>query len=365
MSTPQPFAKSTPAYPPGKPLDHRSVAWAALEAVARRHHLSSVIDHLGALPSSIWAELSDTERELKRLETGASGPAAQAVDHLLSTGGKRVRPLVCLLAARAIPAARLRTDLPRLARIAEMVHSASLLHDDVIDLGRLRRGRPAARMVYGNAASVLGGDLLLVRAFDLTRETGIPGLTDALLKAVGRMVTSEALQLERRGRLDVTEDDYFDIVSGKTAALFEWTAEAGARAACAAETEVDALGIFGHEVGMAFQLVDDVMDLSRDPKGIGKSAMQDLSSGTLTYPVIHAARLRPERIALLGKANQDTETVGRLIIETVEATGGLVAARREIDRRTSAAMNALASLPATPARTVMKALASQLADRTR
>jgi octaprenyl-diphosphate synthase len=220
-------------------------------------------------------------------------------------------------------------------------------------------------VVYGNAASVLGGDLLLLRAFALTRATGIPGLFDSLLKTAGRMIASEALQLERRGRLDVTEDDYFDIVSGKTAALFEWTAEAGARAACAPETSVEALRTFGREVGMAFQLVDDVLDLARAPKDLGKCAMQDLCSGTLTYPVIHAARHQPERIALLGGADQDAETIGRMIIETVEATGGLAAARREIDRRTSVAVDALASLPATPARAVMQALANQLADRTR
>jgi octaprenyl-diphosphate synthase len=341
------------------------MAWAALERVARRHHLTSIIDHLGTLPSSIWAEFADTERKLRRLEAATPGPAARAVRHLLGSGGKRIRPLVCLLAARAFPTSQPRADLSRLAQVAEMVHSASLLHDDVIDQGRMRRGRPAARVLYGNAASVLGGDLLLVRAFDLTRRTGIPGLTGTLLRTVGRMIASEALQLERRGRLDVTADDYFDIVSGKTAALFEWAAEAGAKAAYAPETVVKALRIFGHEVGMAFQLVDDVLDLSRDPKGIGKSAMQDLASGTLTYPVIHAARSRPECIALLGRADQDAETVGRSIVEAVEATGGLAAARREIDRRTSAAVNALASLPATPARTVMKALASQLADRFR
>lgn len=364
MLTPQPCSRSATASAPRRQRAHHAIALEALEKVARRHDLASVIDHLGAFPVSFWAELLETERKLRCIDA-AAGPAAQAVRHLLNSGGKRVRPLVCLLAARAFPSARLRTDLSRLAQIAEIVHSASLLHDDVIDLGRMRRGRPAARMVYGNAASVLGGDLLLVRAFAMTRATGIPGLFDTLLTAAGRMIASESLQLERRGRLDVTEDDYFEIVSGKTAALFEWTAEAGARAACAPETVVEALGTFGREVGMAFQLADDVLDLARDPKDIGKSAMQDLWSGTLTYPVIHAARRQPERIALLGRADQDTETIGKLIIETVEATGGLVAARREIDQRTGVAVNALASLPPTRARTVMKALAIRLADRTR
>jgi len=363
MSTPQP-ATATP-HEPGRFRSRDAIAREALQNVATRHELTSVNEHLRALPSSFWSELSEVERGLQSMKTATGGPAASAVRHLLAAGGKRVRPLVCLLAARAYPSARLPADLPRLAQIAEMVHSSSLLHDDVIDLGETRRGQPAARMVYGNAASVLGGDMLLLRAFVLTREIGLPGLFDALLEAAERMIVSEALQLERRGRLDVTEDDYFDIVRGKTAALFEWIAEAGGRAARAPDAGLSALRTFGGELGVAFQLVDDVLDLARDPKELGKSAMQDLCTGTLTYPVIHAARRHPERIAQLLGADQDAGTVGRIIIETVEASGGLAAARSEIDRRTNVAVDALASLPATPARAVMKALAVQLADRTR
>jgi octaprenyl-diphosphate synthase len=237
------------------------------------------------------------------------------------------------------------------------------MHDDVIDLGELRRNRPAPRIVYGNAASVLGGNLLLVQAMGLTQKAGIPGLLDRLLDVLHRMVAAESLQLERRGRTDLNEVDYFEIVSGKTAALFEWSAEAGARAAQAPDDSLPALRIFAREMGFAFQLVDDVLDLSKDSGAVGKAVLQDIRAGTMTYPLIHAARIRPKLRRWL-KTLGEERALGQAILEAVRESGGDEAARREIARRTERALQALSILPVSQSAEILAAMATNLAKRT-
>jgi len=263
-----------------------------------------------------------------------------------------------------VPEAAQVAPAERLAQAGELVHCASLLHDDVIDLGETRRGRPAARLVFGNAASVLGGDLLLVQALELAEAAGVPGVLSRLLETLGRMVEAESLQLERRGRLDVSENDYFEVVAGKTAALFEWCAESGARAAGASLAQVRALSSYGAEVGVAFQLVDDILDLVRGAADVGKSVLQDLGSGTLTFPVIRALRNRKDLRGLLRSlaAGERLSEASRLG-EAIEQAGGIDAGRREVSRRTELAREALRALPKSPARDALHLLAGQLAQR--
>lgn len=344
---------------------NHAIAQDALLKVAESHSLAAVAKRLTTLLDSMKAELAALEERLGALELGGEGRVMDAVRHLLAAGGKRVRPFLCLASGRAFPPARPGSELVSLAQAAELVHGASLMHDDVIDLGERRRGRPAARMVYGNAASVLGGDLLLVEALSMARTVGIPGLLEALLDVLRRMIGAESLQLERRGRTDVSEAEYFEMVAGKTAALFEWCAEAGARAARAPESSVRALMIFAHEVGVAFQLVDDVMDLAQDAARVGKAVLQDIRVGTITYPVIQAVRIRPELEGHLRSAAAAGKEagIGQAICETVQETGGIEAARAEIARRTKRALRALTRLPVSEARETLAALATKLQRR--
>jgi octaprenyl-diphosphate synthase len=278
-----------------------------------------------------------------------------------------VRPTLCLLAGRAFPPNQPVSSLLSLAQAAELVHAASLMHDDVIDLGELRRGRPAPRMIYGNAASVLGGDLFLVQSFHLTQSAGIPGLLDSLLTVLDRMIEAESLQLERRGRTETDEADYFDIVSGKTAALFEWSAQAGALAARAPEESRSALTLYAHEIGITFQLVDDLLDLSKDAASVGKAVLQDIRSGTMTYPVILAAKLHPKMkkwLKVLATGEEET-ALGEAVLEMLRKSGCREATVREITRRTERAERALSILPPSPVRQVLAALSAALAARTR
>jgi octaprenyl-diphosphate synthase len=263
---------------------------------------------LSALKVMVGDVIARVEETLPRLADGGPGVAGLAARHLLAAGGKRVRPLLVVLSARTLGGvARLDGAEEALAQSAELVHAATLLHDDVLDDGRVRRGVPAARVLWGNAASVLGGDFLLVRALELTAATRVPGALEELLLAIGRMIDGEALQLAHRGRADLTVDGYRAVVDGKTASLFAWCGRAGARLQAADEPVAEALGMYGLHLGRAFQIVDDVLDVEGDPKTLGKSVLVDLHEGKLTLPVIYALEKEPKLRAELEAASCDDE----------------------------------------------------------
>ena len=234
----------------------------------------------------IARELSDVEAVIREHIEAGVAPATDSAKHLFESGGKRVRPMALLLAHACW---RPIDDSARgLAAASELVHMATLLHDDVVDDGDQRRGRPTSRRIWGNAVSVLAGDLLLVEALRLAR-TARAATWQELVATLGRLVDGEVVQL--RGRLAVSLDEgtYFEIVRGKTASLFEWALRAGAREGGAEEAAVEALGRFGAHLGVAFQLVDDVLDYDGDESVTGKSMLADLSEGKVTLPLIRAA----------------------------------------------------------------------------
>jgi octaprenyl-diphosphate synthase len=170
----------------------------------------------------------------------------------------------------------------------ELVHNATLLHDDVVDLGDTRRGAPAACVVYGNAASIFGGDWMLVDALRRIQSVGRPHVLSRMLEVIQEMVVAESLQLERRGEVHATPRDYFRIIEGKTASLFRWAMFAGADAGGVDLQTSRALETYGEKLGTAFQLVDDLLDFSGDPATTGKSLLADLREGKITYPLILA-----------------------------------------------------------------------------
>ena len=214
----------------------------------------------------------------------------QAAHHLLDLRGKHLRPLCVALASRFgegfTPRAR------GLAVAVELVHSATLLHDDVVDLAERRRGEPAACVVYGNAASIFAGDWLLVAALRRIAGAGVDGLLDRMLLVIDEMIVAESVQLERRRKVTGAREDYFQIIEGKTAALFRWAMVAGARVAgLGAEAEL-ALERFGLHLGVAFQAVDDELDFA-DHGGTGKDALADLREGKVTFPMVVALERDP------------------------------------------------------------------------
>lgn len=217
---------------------------------------------------------------------GGDSLVHKAGQHLLDLGGKRLRPLCVVLASKVGNGFDDRAK--ELAVAVELVHNATLLHDDVIDLGDRRRGAPTARAVYGNAASIFAGDWLLVEALKRVHRAGIPGVLERLLEVIEIMIFAESIQLENRGKLDAQPALWLDVVEGKTASLFRWAMWSGARAGGLEGDAALALEQYGLHLGVAFQAVDDVLDLTGDHQATGKALFADLREGKMTYPLIVA-----------------------------------------------------------------------------
>ncbi len=310
-------------------------------------------------------ELEALERELTRATEDAEERLREAARHLVGSGGKRIRPTVTLLACGAC-GGDLSTAVP-FAVAAELTHSATLLHDDVIDDGPLRRGQPASRVLWGNAVSVLSGDWLLTRALEIVaahaaRSAALP----PLLATMRRLVEGEVLQLSLRGNFQASERDYFDVVNGKTASLFGWSAAAGAWAAGARGEVPEALSRFGEGIGTAFQLVDDALDYAADPVKLGKRLGTDLIEGKATLPLIRACAAEPElreRLALLVDGKEAPAQVALEVIEAVQRTGGIEVARSFAREQTREAMVALEKVPDGPHRRALADAAAMLTER--
>jgi octaprenyl-diphosphate synthase len=306
-------------------------------------------------------DMGVVDRELARLTREGASPATDSASHLLEAGGKRVRPLTVLLSATLFgattPAAR------DLAIVAELIHLATLLHDDVVDDGQERRGKTTPRRIWGNAVSVLAGDLLLTHALELTAAAAPGAVLADLFATLRRLVDGEVVQLRGRTRLEPREDLYFRIVRDKTASLFGWAARAGAASAGAPGDAVSALGAYGEHVGVAFQLVDDVLDYAGDPQATGKSLLADLLEGKLTLPLIRAIAARPALSSDVEAVRAgDRDAAGR-VAEAVRATGACDGVRALARDETSRALAALATVPACGARDLLAAIASELASR--
>lgn len=208
--------------------------------------------------------------------------------HLIDSGGKRLRPLLTLAAARACGYRG--SHHIKLAAAVEFIHTATLLHDDVVDASALRRGKIAANVVWGNKPSILVGDFLFSRAFELMVETGNIPVLGILSRASSVIVEGEVMQLKSANNLATTEEDYANVVTAKTAALFAASAEAGAAIAGAAPALIGALRDYGHNLGIAFQLIDDALDYSGREKQMGKSVGDDFREAKVTLPAILAYR---------------------------------------------------------------------------
>lgn len=322
------------------------------------HRLDDTAARLSEMREFLGSDLEEVERALARSGAGAT-VAHRSAQHLLAVGGKRLRPLCVALAARTgdgfTPAAR------ELAIAVELVHAATLLHDDVVDLGDKRRGVDAARVVYGNAASIFGGDWLLVEALGRIRATGLLDTLDRMLGVIKEMVVAEALQLARRGRVSTSREEYFEVARGKTASLFRWAMFAGARAGGVDDRVCGALEAFGSNLGVAFQVVDDLLDVAGDPRVTGKSVLTDLREGKMTYPLIIAAEREASVRALLEEliapdAVSNESALGQLAA-AAGAPGVVEHCLETAERFCTAAVRQLDAVPAGQARTALEGVA--------
>lgn len=234
----------------------------------------------------VESDLQEVEREIS-VESVASVEAITTINQYLQAGGgKRLRPALLLLCNRLFGAS---TDCARrLAAVVEMIHTATLVHDDVIDVAKTRRGRPSTNVVWGNHISVLAGDWLYMQAFQIALRERNFHILDVLISLTQMMVEGELLQFDRLYRTDISEADYMELVDRKTASLFSACACLGATAGGADEATESKLGEFAWNLGMAFQLVDDILDFTSTERILGKPSGNDLREGKVTLPMIYA-----------------------------------------------------------------------------
>ena len=230
-------------------------------------------------------DLRAVERELARDSDSSVQAITEIASYLREGGGKRIRPTLLLLAARALGYTG-RGSI-RLGAVVEMVHTATLVHDDIIDAADTRRGRPSANTTWGNSRCVLVGDWLYMQAFRVALEERNFKVLDLLIGLTQQMVEGELLQTETLGRM-VAESEYYELIYRKTACLFSVSMRLGAVLAGVTSSVEDQLGDYGRNLGVAFQIVDDVLDLTASEETLGKPVANDLREGKATLPVIHA-----------------------------------------------------------------------------
>jgi octaprenyl-diphosphate synthase len=251
-------------------------------------------------------DLVKVEQEIALQNSSAFEPVAEISSYLLAGGGKRLRPALLLLSAGY--AGYRGNSAVRLGAVVEMIHSATLIHDDVIDGANTRRGRPSANSRWGNHRSVLAGDWLYMQSFQMALTERNFKILDVLIELTQNMVEGELVQLSKLGRMDLTEQDAVELAARKTACLFAGCARLGAVLGNLDDAGEQAMADYGHFAGLAFQLVDDVLDFTASPEKLGKPVLSDLKEGKVTLPLIYAM--------------ESVGAPGRRMVETVLAEKG-------------------------------------------
>ena len=269
----------------------------------------------------------------------------QIAEYIISAGGKRIRPVLVLLVANAYSYKGVAHH--ELAAVVEFIHTATLLHDDVVDESSLRRGRATANALFGNAASVLVGDFLYSRAFQMMVSLNNMRIMSILSDATNVIAEGEVLQLLNMHDPDVTQDCYLQVIRSKTAKLFEAAAELGALVAGANDEQIAAAGEYGRSLGTAFQLIDDVLDYAGDASEIGKNVGDDLREGKPTMPMIYLMEHGTEEQRQLVRSCIETgdEQHFDAILSAITSSGALDYTRREAQKAAQRAIDAIAAMP--------------------
>ena len=292
----------------------------------------------------------------------------RVAEHIISGGGKRLRPLIVVLASRACAGAAPDPRETRFeaAAFIEFIHTATLLHDDVVDGSSMRRGRDTANEVFGNQASVLVGDFVYSRAFQMMAALNSQRVMEIMADATNIIAEGEVLQLMNANDPETTEQRYLEVIYRKTGRLFEAGAEVAAVLAGAPVAQQAALARFGKHLGTAYQLVDDALDYKSDPATRGKNLGDDLAEGKPTLPLLHALRHGNDEQRALIRLAIEQGGLAQLgpIVEAIESTGGLDYAAAFAQRETAQALAALEAIPETPYSRALASLARFARERT-
>jgi len=335
-----------------------------MSSVHASNGLAAPVGDLESIRLPVADDLEAVDRVIERRLHSEVVLVNQIAQYIVSSGGKRLRPLVVLLGARA---SGYRGDQHvHLAAVTEFIHTATLLHDDVVDDSNLRRGRKTANAVFGNEASVLVGDFLYSRAFQMMVDVRNMRVMEIMADTTNIIAEGEVLQLLNCGDPETSEEQYLQVIRAKTARLFETAAQLGPILCESPPEQEHALARYGLHLGIAYQLVDDVLDYDGAAEQIGKNVGDDLAEGKPTLPLIHAMRTgTPGQSAIIRQA---IEHGGRdhidAVIDAVESTGAITYTARAAAAEADQALEALTELPPTPYRDALESLAEFSVSRT-
>lgn len=310
-------------------------------------------------------DLREVERQI-RLESMASVNAVTTISQYLNgNGGKRLRPILLLLSARLSGTAG--PGAIHLGAVVEMIHTATLVHDDIIDVAETRRGKPSTNVLFGNHTSVLAGDWLYMQAFQIALRERNFHILDILIALTQMMVEGELLQLERIGRIDISEADYMELVDRKTAGLFSACARLGAVVAGAGEAVEAKLADYAWNLGMAFQLIDDILDFTAQETVLGKPVGSDLREGKVTLPLVYALQdCAPEERELIAtvlrERSYETVSFGS-VLEFIHRRGGIERARERATIFADKARGIMSTFPDSPYQRALAAVTDLVTER--
>ncbi len=291
-------------------------------------------------------DLAAIEREFGRDTVAGVEAITEIGEYLRNGGGKRIRPVLLLLAAKLFDYQG--RGAIRLGAVVEIIHTATLVHDDIIDEAETRRGRPAANTQWGNSKCVLAGDWLYMQAFKVAVQERNFRILDTLIELTQQMVEGELLQMEKLGKL-ITLQEHFDLIFRKTACLFSVCMRMGAILGGASPEQEENLARYGHDLGMAFQIVDDVLDLTASESVLGKPVASDLREGKVTMAVIHALErctpLEREQIEMVVREQAFRGVTPAQVLQILERYGSIEAANEQAAKYAELARNAICSFP--------------------
>lgn len=320
------------------------------------------------LTARIGAPVAEGLEEVEEFLAGVwedtpNSALSQLVRHILAAGGKKLRPLITLLCASIHGPAE--ASAIRVAAAIEILHAATLIHDDVIDHAYVRRGIPTANALWSNTLAVLSGDYLFAKCSHVLAELGDPALVRMLAQTVMRMVASETTQFSRIDQVGKLEYEYYLKVRGKTASLFELCCGGGSLVGGASKAERQGLRQYGENLGIAFQIVDDILDIAGSEEELGKPVGGDLREGTITLPTIIYLQQEPAHPSVNGLLNQETEGESTVweAVEAIRKSGALDSAYAKAWQFGEQARSALSALPDSKSRDSLNLLIDYVVER--
>lgn len=332
-----------------------------MKSIEKIREQKASLEEIRSLVSEEWSLL---DQEIEKQLSSDIELINNISQYIVNSGGKRIRPLIVLLSARACGA----SDLDRIVKAAamiEFIHTATLLHDDVVDNSDSRRGIKTAHQSFGNESTILVGDFLYSRAFQIMVQINHMGIMEVMSDATNTIAEGEVLQLINSGNPKINKEQYLEVIYRKTGKLFEAAMVVGGLLSNQSQTVLTTLQLFGKELGMAYQIVDDVLDYSSSFEIMGKDVGDDLAEGKVTLPMIYTLeRAMPDMQEMIGQAilNKDSKNADK-IIGSIQSTGSIASSVNDAKEKTEFALHSIQSLDNSKYKTALTNLAEIILHR--